>query len=413
MIKNKINIPEKMVFLLGIFSTFELTRIFGITFFSCILVIFTIYMIMYSKKIYIKKQNKYLGIYLGIVSISELMIFTIQLKNRSEWITSSIKKYILLIFLICSLFFILKMKNGKEIFIKGLYYSCLIEMIWCYLQLALYLFAGLDLNMKLFGVSHISSTNGQLVLSGLNSNAGILASSLFFLILIEKKWTIKLLSLILFFISGTSTMIICGVVILFITGVHYLYVKNINKKSNIKIKYFLFFSLVLIVGACLIIFNPEIFQSLIQSFERLFDRLENARKANFTDGSTFTHSRYYTSIYYVIKNSNIINVLLGNGIDCAGVPFVRLYRQYPDLIYVPESDPITFLYNYGIIGFVFIYSVIFHVIFKGRKIDWRYVAFFISIIVGGIFYGMYLNWVFLVTWICVDSIYENKSIFES
>ena len=60
MIKNKINIPEKMVFLLGIFSTFELTRIFGITFFSCILVIFTIYMIMYSKKIYIKKYGEWI-----------------------------------------------------------------------------------------------------------------------------------------------------------------------------------------------------------------------------------------------------------------------------------------------------------------------------------------------------------------
>lgn len=408
----KVNIKEVLVFLLGFFSTFELVQLFGVTMFSCILIGFSIYMVVSEKKLYIKNIYVYIWIYIAIVTISELLSFTIQLDNKIIWIISSIKKYILLFFLIIALTYILKMKNGRKQFFRGLYCSCFVEMIWCYLQFVCYKFASVDINMSLFGVSHISNFNGQLVLSGLNSNAGILAPILFFLILFDKRTVIKLLSVVLFFISGTSTMVICGVVILFTMLVHHIYTKIIQDKPTIKQKTIRVFGILLFIMFILVTVKPEMLQNLSSSFSRLFNRLSDARTANFTDGSTFTHTRYYTSILYVLSNSNPINIMFGNGIDCAGVPFVRLFNQYSDIIYVPESDPITFLYNYGIIGFLFIYSMIIFVIGKGRKIDWKYASFFFSVLIGGLFYGMFLNWVLLVTWLSIGSIHEKKSIFE-
>lgn len=412
MMKCKVDFPKILIFLIGFFSTFELTRCFGVTIFSWLLLLFSIYMIIHEKKVYTKSGNAYIWIYLGIATISELMIFTIELTNKNSWIVSSAKKYVLLLALICSFLFISVTKNGKEIFIKGLYYSCLVEMSWCYIQLVLYKFAGMDINKIIFGISHLSPINGKLVLSGLNTNAGILAPALFFLILVDKRLVVKILALILFFISGTSTMIVCGMTILFVICAYYAFKKLTQTKPSFETKTFIVLLFVLVAIFLTFALKPDIIQKLGQNFVRLFSRLSDAKNAKFTDGSTFTHTRYYTSIFHVLNNSKFLNDLFGYGIGCAGVPFVQIFEQYSDMIYVPESDPITFLYNYGIIGFIFIYSMITYVILRGRKIEWRYSAFFISVLIGGIFYGMYLNWVFMLTWIVIESVHEKKCIFD-
>lgn len=406
--KYKVDFSEMLVFMLGFFSTFELLRVFGITVFSVLLMIFSTYMILIEKKIFLKKRHLYIGIYMGIVTISELMIFTIQLTNKSEWILSSVKKYILLMFLVCSFLFISKLKEGKKLFIKGLYCSCLIEMIWCYLQFGLYSFFNININQILFGVSQSSAVNGNLVLSGLNSNAGILAPALFFLILYENRMVIRLLTLILFFISGTSSMLICGITILLVLCVNCAYNRLRQERILITKKMITAIMVVIIVAVLIITIKPTLIHELNDSVTRLFSRLSDAKTANFTDGSTFTHTRYYTSIPYIIKNSNVLNILFGYGIDCAGVPFVHFFGQYKELIYVPESDAVTFLYNYGVVGVVIIYFMIFYAVLNCKKSDWRYGAFLCSVVVGGIFYGMYLNWVLLFTWLIIDEEKENQ-----
>lgn len=411
MINSRTSLKKTLVFLCGFFSTFELVQLFGITIFSWLMVAFPFYMIASEKKFYFIKNN-YMWTYLIIVTISESLTATIQLENKQIWISSSLKKYILLLFLIISLTYIANMRNGKQMFFNGLYYSCLLEMVWCYLQLGCYKLTGFDINMAFFGVSHMNKANGKLILSGLNSNAGILAPALFFLILFDKRYTIKLLSVAVFFISGTSTMIICGMVIVFMITIHYIYSKKNMGKYTVKQKAMKVLLASFLLILILFTLQPDLVQNLTNNFIRLFNRLKDAIDSNFSDGSTFAHTRYYTSILYVWANSNLLNIVFGNGIGCAGVPFVRLFNQYAELVYVPESDPITFLYNYGIVGFTYIYWLIINVIIKGKKVSWKYPTFYFSVIVGGIFYGMFLNWVLLVTWLSISSLKEQKGRLE-
>lgn len=412
MMNYNIKLKDTLFFLLGFFSTFEIVQMFGISLFSCMLVLVSCYMILSEGKIFIKSNQKPVCIYIIVVSISECMVTFIELENRNEWITASLKKYILLLFLAITFIYVINYQNGLNMFLRGLYYSCLVEMIWCYLQFVLYKSVGIDINMKLFGMSHISSSTGQLILSGLNSNAGILVPALFVLILFTNKLLIKFFAFFLFFLSGTSTMVICGITVSVILGVRYAWTIIIRKNSHIGKKAFITVTFLFFAALFIIIVNQNFVNNLNDSIMRIVDRINSARTKSFTDGSTFTHTRYYTTVRYVWNKSNIVNVIFGYGIDCAGVPFVRLFKQYAELLYVPESDPITFLYNYGIVGFIYIYWMIISIIKKGRKVDWKYVAFYCSVVIGGLFYGMFLNWILLLTWISIVCVKEKKSIFN-
>lgn len=410
--KKEINIALLLLFIVGVFSTFQIIQVSGITVFTILMLVSVIYFLVRDKKICIKMNNGFLWKYGILISVSEVMIFTINLKNSSEWINSSLKKYIIIILVMIFFYLVEKSYDTRVVaLIKGIHTSCLIQVFWCYLQYILESLFNIDINKIFFGVSQYN-LSGQKVISGLHVNAGILAPAIIFLVYYDRRWWIKVLSIIVFFISGTSTMLICGCTVLIIYGVHSMsihYKRIISKKSFIRM---LIILLVAVLGIVVLLSQKGVIDRTLSMFDSIGNRLTNVKDNEFTDGSTFVHARYYTSFLLVMSNLNLINILFGFGIGCSGVPFVQVFNQYSNIVYVPESDIMTFAYDVGIIGFVVFYLLLFTIIKKGRQIDWRYEAFMVTVLIGGIFYGIQLNWVMLFEWICLSCIKSGKSLFE-
>lgn len=407
------NLYSLLLFIDGIFSTFQIIQVAGTTVFSELMLISVVYLLVKDKNISIKKNDGFVWKYIILISISELMIFTIKLRNSSEWKNSSLKKYIILVLVM--LFFYVIEKNYEtrvRAFVKGLHVSCLIQVFWCYLQFILEKWRDIDINQMFFSVSQYNLT-GQKVITGLHVNAGILAPTIIFLVFYDRRWWVKLLSILIFFIAGTSTMLICGCTVIVLYGVHHL---SLHHKRSISKKNFIEIALIVILVILGIIVlsssQKDIFERILDMFESMGDRIGTIKDKQFTDGSTFVHTRYYTSLFTIMSSLGIMNILFGFGIGCAGVPFVEIFNQYPQLIYVPESDIMAYIYDVGIIGFVAFYILFIMIIKKGKKIDWHYMAFMIVILVGGVFYGMQLNWVILFEWICMSCINNKKNIFD-
>lgn len=405
-----INISSTLLFLMGLFSTFQIIEIKGISVFTWLLFVFVAYTLFTTKKIKYGKNLWYIIGYIILITISEFMIFTINLDNSVLWVATSIKKYLIQLVIVIA-FFLIRSKPDERVntFIKGLHYSCLIELIWCYLQLIFNALWGVSINSLIWEAGQ-SNLLGYQVITRLNVNAGILSPSLIFLFLYDKRYIIKLLSISVFFISGSSTMLICGAILACCYVACSNRKKMVSKKKIYRIIATLFVSLVTIV--LLLMVNGDIFDRLFNMVNHVLKRLLDARTGNFTDGSTFTHTRYYTSIFRVISNISIINTIFGFGIGCAGVPFVQIFNQYADLVYVPESDVITYLYDLGIIGVTFMYIFFTKIMIIGKKVDCNYFTFMFAILIAGFFYGMQLNWVLLLEWIFMDYIDKGKSVFQ-
>ena len=404
------NISSILLFLMGLFSTFQIIEIKGISVFTWLLFVFVAYTLFTEKKFKYGKSLWYVNGYLLLLTISEFMIFTINLDNSNLWVAASLKKYLIQLVLVLA-FFLIRSKSDERVdaFIKGLHYSCLIELIWCYLQLIFNALWGVSINSLIWETGQ-SNLLGYQVITGLNSNAGILSPTFIFLFLYDRRIIIKLLSISVFFISGSSTMLICGVILACCYVACSNRKKMVSKKKIYRIIAIFFVSFVAI--ALLLMVNRDIFDRLFNMVNHLLKRLSDASTGNFTDGSTFTHTRYYTSVFRVISNISIINTIFGFGIGCAGVPFVQIFNQYADLVYVPESDVITYLYDLGIIGVAFMYMFFIRIMIIGKKVDCNYFTFMFTILISGIFYGIQLNWVLLLEWIFMDYIDKGKSVFQ-
>ncbi len=394
-----------MILTTGIFSTFQITEIFGVTWFTFFVFLSSILLLAQGYNFKLTKKNKYPLYYLLVVSVSEIMIITIPLYNKNQWISSSLKKYILLLLLTIFFYKIVQLKK-IDIFLKGIYISCFIEMIWCYLQFILH-YKGVMINEVIWKASEVSS-QGHLSLTGLNTNAGILIPAIAFLFYFSKSYYIKCLSFALFFLSGNTTMLICGIIVLFIEFVRG--VKNILIRKKIRRKFLsmCLFSVCIVVAA---LYGFGLIDRIQSILVNLILRISEVHTNNITNASTYAHARYYTSIPEIISQIGILNVLFGFGLGCAGVPFVYVFDQYPDLIYVPESDMITYLYNIGIFGTIFFYGFLTFLCKKSIKNNKEICYFVISILISGIFYGMQLNWVIMCEWIFAYFVaYNNQDI---
>ena len=90
----KINKDTSMVFLLGLFSTFQLVEIGGVSIFSLILFIFAVKTILtYQFKI----ENRQIFLLLLSICFSQVMCLFISVPNASQWRVASYKAFALFI----------------------------------------------------------------------------------------------------------------------------------------------------------------------------------------------------------------------------------------------------------------------------------------------------------------------------
>ena len=295
-------------------------------------------------------------------------------------------------------------------YIKGVYISSIIQMIWGYAQI-LCDAIGIDLNTIVFRdtlhmVKEIATQYqfGQLKVSGLCWNAGNFAPLITFGFIYTKNCYLKLAFFLLGFLSGSRTLmmglLVCVAVELITTG---KFKPTLSKKKVV-------FLGVAITGV-VIAFVTNI-DSILKKVVEIADLLDIKNRVR-TEGSANTHLYYLTSIPAITMKNDLLSNLFGYGPGCSGYPQSVLMNFYPELDkWSIECDYVNQLWSYGYIGFAIYYYWYIKNTLSAFKLDTKYVALFITFLFEGLLYNITFNWVqFLLISIFIMS-KERIDIFK-
>ncbi len=295
-------------------------------------------------------------------------------------------------------------------YIKGVYISSIIQMIWGYAQI-LCDAIGIDLNTIVFRdtlhmVKEIATQYqfGQLKVSGLCWNAGNFAPLITFGFIYTKNCYLKLAFFLLGFLSGSRTLmmglLVCVAVELITTG---KFKPTLSKKKVV-------FLGVAITGV-VIAFVTNI-DSILKKVVEIADLLDIKNRVR-TEGSANTHLYYLTSIPAITMKNDLLSNLFGYGPGCSGYPQSVLMNFYPELDkWSIECDYVNQLWSYGYIGFAIYYYWYIKNTLSAFKLDTKYVALFITFLFEGLLYNITFNWVqFLLISIFIMS-KEKIDIFK-
>lgn len=295
-------------------------------------------------------------------------------------------------------------------YIKGVYISSIIQMIWGYAQI-LCDAIGIDLNTIVFRdtlhmVKEIATQYqfGQLKVSGLCWNAGNFAPLITFGFIYTKNCYLKLAFFLLGFLSGSRTLmmglLVCVAVELITMG---KFKPTLSKKKVV-------FLGVAITGV-VIAFVTNI-DSILKKVVEIADLLDIKNRVK-TEGSANTHLYYLTSIPAITMKNDLLSNLFGYGPGCSGYPQSVLMNFYPELDkWSIECDYVNQLWSYGYIGFAIYYYWYIKNTLRTFKLDAKYVALFITFLFEGLLYNITFNWVqFLLISIFIMS-KEKIDIFK-
>ena len=115
----------------------------------------------------------------------------------------------------------------------------------------------------------------------------------------------------------------------------------------------------------------------------------------------------------IIKNSTVLQTLLGYGEGCSGYPFTQLYGQALSYSsWSVESDFINILISRGVFGFVAFYSFLTSAIWKGIKVNKKYGIVLSIFLLQGITYNIQTDGVFFIEVLLYCFIVREKDIFD-
>lgn len=396
-----------LIFLLGFFADISVITIFDNTIFLYLMYGIAAISVLYIKKISIQK-TPFLP-YIILVIFSTILCLSNSIFSSAWQIKSIITCINMCICFVCCNFILC---NEKYIvaYLRGVYTGCIMQIIWCYMQIILYNIFSIDLNGLCFGVFS-QHRGGGLVYSGLAIHAGILVPIFIIGFLTADKLVLKILFVVMGAVSGNSTTMI-GIGICIVSYGILLLVfhwRSFIKKINI-------FRILIVVPVLILIgiiwSKFGLGERFTHSFNRIISVIINQQTTN---GSDATHLRYLTSFPYILKNSSIINILFGYGVGTSGFQMVRFFGQYDRMIWTIESDIINTIYSVGLIGFGVFYYLLLYIMIKGFKIDIRYTVFSLAIIGAGIFYNFQISWLIIlevVMYCCIKKKINCWEIFN-
>lgn len=411
--KKFLKLYEIAIFITAILSTMPIINIKGNTAFTWSLYLLIFILIIYNIPISFSKKDIYL--YVVLLSIATTM-FSLYSMIDIEWKIRGISSLInmILIFIIYLLSLSLGGKKYLKLFIKGIYISCWIQIIWCFLQVISFNIFEINLNEAIFNnIFHMSievsmMKNGVISYSGLCWNPANLAPIVVIGYLMSNKLTLKLPFIIVAIICGSSTAIIGIAMCMILEYKNYInYI--LSKRKFISYKKIFGIVIFCIILIFIIFIERDIISSIINKIVLFIDRIKNIQ--NEASGST--HLRYYTKFAYVFKECNLKQKLFGYGLSASGYPFSIMFGQYTNLsTWVVESDIINIILSRGILGFIVYYIWLANIMISGRKIDNRYFILILTFIIQGIAYNIQFNWIVFFEMFVMISIKTNQNIFR-
>ena len=404
-------LEESMLIIMGFVGAAPILQIKGVTIFTFFvfgLVFYKMVEVIKTDKFSINKEaNYYFAI---LVSSCITVVVCLSSDIPSFWKDVQIKN---LLWTVLFLFIFIVYSSEKKYqlvncYLKGIYISSIVQMIWGFLQFFVYQFNGQLINdivfIDILGMVEQASQvkDGGVTLTGLCWNAGNVAPLILFGYAFSRNFFLKSLFVLFSFLSGGRTLLIGCAICVFIDMLFaYKKIGIFIKKNKIAI------IVLAIVGATsIVVFKRDL---IITVYDKIASLIESFSVMQ-TQSSARIHIRYWTSIPYITKNNSLLTNLFGFGLNCSGYAQVLYYNQYADSMYawVLECDYVNILWNTGYVGFILHYVWIIKNVIKSIKIDSRYMIFFMGIMASGITYNVMFNWCWLVIIFCFILIVKKE-----
>ncbi len=382
----KFSIKENLFFLLGLFSTIQLLSIAGITVFNLVLIAVGV-VFFFQKKI---KFDKY-----SIIFFIATIITTVLAINNNDlsddFRIGAITGGVLRALVLCV--YILLNEKLALAYTRGFKISCILALIWSYLQEIVYVLTNLDLNNAIFGgLLGINGANclnagGEFVPTGFFTHRGILLPILLFLFFSTSNIYFILIIVLLAVLTRATALILGLLVAIVLRAAAY---KFENKTNKIQRKQFIsVLACIFMVILFAVFFNKKIAEITNYVIMRITDATTNK-----ADNSSVVHFLYYKNLPAIISNMDFIHILFGTGMGTSGQHYTWFNGQYANMgAWVVESDYIDILLSQGIIGFMVNAYLLIRIIVLSKKYKyWENIAFIIVIAFVGIMYNLQFNW---------------------
>lgn len=390
---------KSFFWLLGLSATITAISIplgpIDMTLFNLLLIIILFYQVILRKKFQVSIRGE--AAYLFFCATIILSIICNVLLLESSYTKANVVKAINVCILYLGIAIFFTQQEKKEYmksFLGGLYVSCILQIIWGWIQYFAWEFFEVSVNevvfhdwmkMGLEGIRWTFVKDGHLRLSGTGWEAAYFSLALLTAYILTTKWYVKLI-VVLEILASTSRT---GLVVLIMLLAYELIVSKKLKEFR-KSKPQLFCISFMAVGAVVVylILNSNLLAELdvIKRLESTIASLENM------DASSMAHARYYLAVPAIWSQCGWLRILLGYGIAASGTPFQIYYQQYVALgAWSVESDVITLLMGSGLIGCLAYYIWNIGKMLRSKRNGKEYMIALL-ILLSGIFY------IYIGTW---------------
>ena len=391
-------LDESLLFLLGLFSTWQIVQFMGCAVSTWLTVAACGYFAVTRKPAF---RRDYLMLCLLIcycVSVAVSVFVPIPAAYKK----TSVMRFAqwLAIFVLAGYLRADEQSDAGFYFLKGLDWSCRIQLLWCFAQFFAYKLIGIDLNRRIFSeLLHMAEQTSQyrdgvLASTGLHWHAANLIPVLTFLFLRHSSLAVKLACIVAVYFSKSATaMIGIGLCVVFECA---LLAKQIalEGRGGMPKKVASAAALLAAAGVLLI---PVVLPKIMETASYLLARIDQISNPTQGNESSATHFSYYKNLPHILSNISLPEVLFGSGIDTSGYRFTQFYGQYPDLIWVVESDFVNLILSMGVLGCIVHYTFAFTAVRKRMTAESskKYAWWILLLIPCGIVYNNQFLWVVL------------------
>ncbi len=309
-----------------------------------------------------------------------------------------------------------EMNRSSDIILKvlmGIRITTLLQLFWIPLQFVAYHVMHIDLNDLFFHrlfhfMEHPSFIRSWIYYpSGFTWHSAVIAPLLILAFVLFKETWVRLLIIVDAAICGSSTALIgvfCCIGILML----FRFFDYIRSKQYVNFKKVLLaiacIAAVLFVAYCL-----GILDSFIERGLYLISRFTGDTQ----DASTKTHLGYYSDYWKILKTSSPFQVIFGYGYGCSGYPISKMYGLYANHSnWAVECDIVNILISRGIFGFIVYYLFLAYIFFAGFKVDRRYLAFIVPVMIEGFGYNVQWSYIYMIELLMFCAIKRRISIFD-
>lgn len=392
MVKKK-KFYSTILLMFGILAPMPIISFFSITMYVWwIIILGVIVLAEWINQSRLKFSKQYDRVFIAVV-VTWLISYSIcAARMPTKWTSDIGTGFVQMCFLVVVYIFFSQRRKVQYLayYIKGIYISSIIQMVWGYMQI-LFDVVGRDLNTIVFkDILHMMGEYatqyqfGQLKVSGLCWNAGNLAPLITFGYIYTKNSYLKVAFLLLGFLSRSRTLMLGLIVGAIIEVVVTEKFKTIMSKKKLA-----FFIVVIIVISIDLATNMN---TILEKAMEIIELL-NIKSRVKIEGSANTHLYYLTSISAITMKNDLISNLFGYGPGCSGYALSALMNFYATSDkWSIECDYVNQLWSYGYIGFVVYYYWYLKNYVKTIRLDKKYVALFTAFLFEGLLYNITFNW---------------------